>query len=39
MEGALLRAPVSAPDFATSESSGAPFAQEMVVLTKQEHIH
>jgi transposase len=39
MEGSLLRAPASAPDFATFESSRAPFAQEMVVLTKQEHIH
>jgi transposase len=39
MEGAFLRAPASAPDLATSESNGVPFAQEMVVLTKQEHIH
>jgi len=39
MEGALVRTSVSAPDFATFEGSGVPFAQEMVVLTKQEHIH
>jgi len=39
MEGALVRVPASAPDFATLESNRAPFAQEMVVLTKQEHIH
>ena len=39
MEGALVRVRASAPDFATLESSRAPFAQEMVVLTKQEHIH
>jgi transposase len=39
MEGALVRPSVSAPDFATfDEGSGVPFAQEMVVLTKQEHI-
>jgi transposase len=39
MEGALVRAPASAPDFATSESSGVPFAQEMVVVSKQDYIH
>ena len=39
MEGALVRTSVSAPDFATFEGSRVPFAQEMVVLTKQEHIH
>jgi transposase len=39
MEGALVRTSVSAPDFATFEGSRVPFAQEMVVLTKQEHLH
>jgi transposase len=39
MEGALLRTSVSAPDFATFAGRGVPFAQAMVVLTKQEHLH
>ena len=39
MEGALVRTSVSAPNFATFAGRGVPFAQEMVVLTKQEHIH
>ena len=38
MEGPLLQAPASATGFAASESSEAPFAQEMVVVTKQDHI-
>ena len=39
MEGALVRTSVSAPAFAPFAGRGVPFAQGMVVLTKQEHRH
>jgi hypothetical protein len=39
MEGALVRTLAAAPDFATCAGSRVPFAQAMVVLTKQEHLH
>jgi len=38
MEGAQLRVRASAPELPLSERSRVPFAQEMVVLTKQDHI-